>query len=86
MSLTELAFIVVFVVLLLLGFSRDDTEAREKEQRERIEKNQALIERDEGFRRELFAAAPETDSHELSLSPAPSHEIPRVLWAADEGQ
>ena len=26
------------------------------------------------------------NSHELSLSPAPSHEIPRVLWAADEGQ
>ena len=27
-----------------------------------------------------------TNSRELSLSPAPSHEIPRVLWAADEGQ
>ena len=26
------------------------------------------------------------NSHELSLSPAPSHEIPRALWAADEGQ
>ena len=27
-----------------------------------------------------------TNSRELSLIPAPSHEIPRVLWAADEGQ
>ena len=26
------------------------------------------------------------NSHELSLSPAPSHELPRVLWAADEGK
>ena len=26
------------------------------------------------------------NSHELSLIPSPSYELPRVLWAADEGQ
>ena len=60
MSLTELAFIVVFVVLLLFASSaRTELEAREK-QSGRIAEQEKFIERDQVFRQELFAAAPET--------------------------
>lgn len=78
MSLTELAFIVVFIVLLLFAVTRNETEARQEEHSEVIAQKSELIESHERFRKEVFEAAPKDVRDDDDLVRLVREEVPAL--------